>query len=67
MLKYAKRLPVRPFILHLADGQALRVRHPDFLTLGDDVVAVTCDDSTAHIVDLDQIVSIRYVFPGVRR
>ena len=67
VLKYTKRVPVRPFVLHLAEGQALHVRHPDFLTFGDDVVAVSFEDSSAHIVDLDQIVSIGYAIPSAKR
>ena len=46
--------PFRPFTVHLADGRALRVPHPDFLSVspGGRTVIVYQADERFSIVDL---------------
>lgn len=49
-----KARPFKPFVLHLADGREVPVRHPDFILAypsGRTVFVVQPDD-TANIVDL---------------
>jgi hypothetical protein len=43
--------PFRPFHIHLADGQRVPVRHPDFIALSGSRVAVVIqpDESTSYI------------------
>jgi hypothetical protein len=49
--------PFRPFILHLADGRHLSVRHPEFLSDGPDATEVTVGhpDGTSTVVALASI------------
>jgi hypothetical protein len=52
--------PFRPFVLHLADGRALPVRHPEFLAYsrtGRTVIVVTAEE-TIERVDALLIVSL---------
>ncbi|GEM_PF-6232912 len=67
VLKYTKRLPFTPFALHLSDGQVLHVQQPELLAFGDGVLGLKSESATAHVVDLDQIVSLQYAFPGRQR
>lgn len=53
-----RREPFRPFVLRLADGRALTVRHPDFVALTPRLVIVGFEDNTWSIVEPLQIVSI---------
>ena len=46
--------PFRPFIIHLADGRSVMVRHPELLAAsptGRTVVVIEPDDSM-HMIDL---------------
>lgn len=46
--------PFQPFVVHLADGRKLPVRHPELLAIapsGRTCVVITSDDST-HILDV---------------
>jgi hypothetical protein len=52
------REPFRPFVLRLADGRALPVRHPDFVALTPRLVIVGFEDNTWSIVEPLLIVSI---------
>ena len=45
--------PFRPFTIHLADGDQVRVRHPDFIAYADGRTAlVGFEDGDFSIVDL---------------
>ena len=46
--------PFVPFTIHLADGGALRISHPDFVATSprSDSIIVYRDDDTFHVVDL---------------
>jgi hypothetical protein len=49
-----KTEPFRPFVIHLADGRQLQVRHPEFLLLspsGRSIILYQPDDSF-NVVDL---------------
>lgn len=58
--KYVKRQPFRRFVLHLSDGQAMEVRHPDFVLVTEGLVVVVDRDGLPSIIDPDQVVSIEY-------
>ncbi len=66
MVKCTRRVPFRPFVMHLADGQVLQVRHPEHLTISEDCFAIAPGDGTGHVVSLDQLVSIQYANEGAR-
>ena len=46
--------PFRPFVIHLADGRAIPVQHPEFLlTVPSGRTIVVCQqDDTLNIIDL---------------
>jgi hypothetical protein len=54
--------PFEPYIIHTADGKALRVKHPDylFITPGDHVVYVFLTESTREIVAVPNITRIEH-------
>ncbi len=57
-----QRQPFEPFALHLADGRALHVPHPEFLYIppkNDRCVFVTHDDGAVEAVDLLLVVSLK--------
>ena len=61
--------PFRPFTLHMGDGRALRVRHPDFVWIppeGRRTVIVSTGGEGFEIVDLMLVTSIE-VANGARR
>jgi hypothetical protein len=57
-----KEVPFRPFVLHLADGRRIPVRHPEFLhvsPLGRTIVVEQPDESM-NIVDVFLVTDIEY-------
>lgn len=53
-----KREPFRPFVLRLADGRALPVRHPDFVAFTPRLIIVGFEDNTWTVIEPLLIVSI---------
>lgn len=53
--------PFRPFTIHVSDGRALEVAHPELLALSvvDNTALVVCPETEFEVVDLDQVTSIR--------
>jgi hypothetical protein len=52
--------PFRPFSLHLADGQEVKVKHPDFLAYaGGRTALVGFEDGDFEIVDLLLVTSLK--------
>jgi hypothetical protein len=47
-------VPFQPFVIRVADGQQLRVPHPDFITHapGTRTAAVSLPDGTIEFIDL---------------
>jgi hypothetical protein len=63
-----KERPFRPFVLHLADGRQVPVRHPEFMLispLGRTIVVEQPDD-TMNIVDVFLVTDIEYRRRGSR-
>lgn len=60
--------PFQPFMLYLADGRQMEVRHPEFATLAKSALGVWALHPTGEfeIVDAALIVSIRSIGPGNR-
>ncbi len=53
--------PFQPFDIHMADGQAVPVRHPElvFITPGGRTIGVAVHDDAIMIIDLLLVTSIR--------
>lgn len=60
VVRYTKRTPFVAFVLHLSDGQVLRVQHPEVLAMGDQCLGLSMEDKSKHVVAFEQIVSIQY-------
>ena len=67
--KMHRAQPFRPFEIHLAEGRALGVRHPEFLAINPPgrTVAVAVEDGTIEIVDLLLVTSLKPQPDGARR
>ena len=61
------RQPFEPFVIQLADGRALPVRHPDFVALDRRRVIVITEDGGWSVVEPLLIVSLDYAQPKSRR
>jgi len=61
------RQPFEPFVMRLADGRALSVRHPDFVAMDRRRVIVIAEDGGWSVVEPLMIVSLDYVQPKSRR
>jgi hypothetical protein len=48
----------RPFRLHLSDGRAFEVPHPEFVAATSRVVAVLSKTGPSEVIDLARIVSL---------
>ncbi|MFM9058246.1 MAG: hypothetical protein ACKOSQ_03810 [Planctomycetaceae bacterium] len=58
--------PFRPFVMHLADGRAIPVKHPELVvatSTGRTTVVVQPDD-TLNIVDLLLVTELEYREPA---
>jgi len=51
----------RPFRLHLSDGRAFDVPHPEFIAASTRVVAVLSETGPSELIDLAHIVSLEEV------
>jgi hypothetical protein len=60
--------PFRPFTLRVADGQQIRVPHPDFIAHrpGGRTAAVFLPDDSTKIVDLLMVTTLDYEQPAAR-
>ena len=58
--------PFVPFDVHLADGRAIPVRHPEFLSQSPTgrTISIGLDDGTHEIVDLLLVTSLKAVANG---
>ena len=52
------RQPFEPFVMQLADGRSLSVRHPDFVAVGKRRIVVLDEHDASSFVDPLLIVSI---------
>ena len=48
----------RPFVLHLSDGRKFDIPHPDFILIGQGVVALLRNDGLIETLDAHHVVSI---------
>jgi hypothetical protein len=57
---YAAR-PFRPFVLHLADGREIRVRHPEFLAMAPTgrIISVT-EGEGFHVIDMFLVTDLEF-------
>jgi hypothetical protein len=55
-----RKQPFRPFSVRLADGRALRVRHPEFLAIGQNLVLLINENDSYSEIDPFLIVSLDY-------
>lgn len=53
--------PFEPFVIHLADGRHLAVRHPEFVAFSDRsrIIIVTDPDGSVDYVDPQLVTSLR--------
>ena len=58
-----RRKPFEPFSIALADGRLLDVGHPEFVSVGNRLVAVTNLDNSRLIIEPLLIVSLDYSTP----
>ena len=62
--KLHRSQPFKPFLMHLADGRAIRVAHPEFLMIGPSgrtAVIASVEDDAFEIVDLLLVTSLEVV------
>ena len=59
--------PFEPFIIRLADGRSVDVRHPDFVAVHPRRVIVIAEDGAWSVVEPLLIVSLDYAQPKARR
>ena len=67
--KLHKAEPFRPFVIRLGDGQALPVRHPEFLAYSPNsrIATVYAEDGSFELVDLLLITGLEVGRNGRRR
>lgn len=54
-----REVPFRPFVLGLADGRRIPVKHPEFVAMNQRMVIVTDEDSATKILEPLLIVSLQ--------
>ncbi len=61
--------PFRPFVIHLADGRAVPVHHPDFIATSPSgrTVGVFQPDDTFNMIDLLLVTDLEIVSRNGRR
>jgi hypothetical protein len=62
-----QKRPFEPFVIQLADGRSLPVRHPEFVAVHPRRVIVIAEDSGWSVVEPLLIVSLDYAQPKPRR
>ena len=62
LLRFQNEAPVRPFEMLLADGRAVAVPHPDFLSVSEEEELAWLFDSAEGVesIDLMLVVSLRF-------
>jgi len=50
--------PFRPFVLYLADGRRVPVKHPEFVAMNNRIVIVTDEESDTKVLEPLLIVSL---------
>lgn len=58
-----REAPFRPFVLGLADGRRVPVKHPEFVAMNQRIVIVTDENSGAKILEPLLIVSLDHLPP----
>jgi hypothetical protein len=58
--------PFRPFVIHMADGQNIRVAHPEFMAIGPGArtMVVYQPDGSFEIVDLLLVTALKVPLDG---
>jgi hypothetical protein len=59
--------PFEPFVIRLADGRSVAVRHPDFVAVHRRRIIVIAEDGAWSVVEPLLIVSLDYAQPKSRR
>jgi hypothetical protein len=59
--------PFEPFILKLADGRTETVKHPEFVAVGNRIVAIVREDNSVTTVEPLLIVSLDKEPPGSKK
>ncbi len=61
-----KAVPFRPFTLHMADGRAFPIPHPDFLLMSPSgrMAFAFRDDDECTILDLPLMTEIKFAKPA---
>ncbi len=58
--EFLRAAPFRPFDIHLADGRALPVEHPEMVAIApDQTIGVAKREGTIEIVDLMLVTSLK--------
>jgi hypothetical protein len=60
-----REVPFRPFVLCLADGRRVPVKHPEFVAMNQRIVIVTDENSDTKILEPLLIVSLEQL-PGTK-
>jgi hypothetical protein len=62
-------VPFQPFDVHLADGRAIPVRHPElvFITPGGRTIGIAAHDDAIEILDLLLVTSLKPQTDGATR
>ena len=60
------RQPFEPFIMRLADGRSVPVRHPDFMAVHPRRIVVIAEDGAWSVVEPLLVVSLEYVPPKTK-
>ncbi len=61
------RQPFEPFVMRLADGRSVPVRHPDFMAVHPRRIVVIAEDGAWSVVEPLLVVSLDYARPKPRR
>jgi hypothetical protein len=64
--KMHRAQPFAPFDIHLADGRALPVEHPELLAITGRTIGVGLADGTIEVVDLLLVTSLKPRSNGAR-
>ena len=61
LFKVRDAQPFRPFVIHLADGRALDVQHPEFLSIApkERTAIVYERDDSREVIDVDLVTGLR--------
>ena len=65
--KIVHATPFQPFVMHIADGRAVRVPHPDFIAIGGHgrtVIVTTEDETLWNLVDLLLVTDVEVQGPA---